>query len=156
VAQAFLGFLDREAASVGFGSRLGDAFLAFLGKHDAAFGEAEGLEARDDLEEGAEVGGAWVWAAGEFEEAQLELVLGEGEDRGLGIWECGMLRAGSEVILAGLLVLGDAVAGVELAERARADLDAEGFAGVLGGLEVGAVFAGLDERFELSGCEGGN
>jgi hypothetical protein len=58
------------------------ALVAFFGEGDAAFGhddatfgEKQRLQAGDDLEECAQVGRARVGTGGEFEKAQLELVL---------------------------------------------------------------------------------
>ena len=58
------------------------ACFAFFGDHDATFGEGEGFQAGDDLEKLLELGGVVVRAAGEFDQAELELAFGHGDGVG--------------------------------------------------------------------------
>ena len=126
--------------------------VAFFGQGDsafghdhAAFGENQGAEAGDDLEKCAQVGRARVGAGGEFEKAQLELVFGELHQFG-----GGDARGGS-VFGAGVGVVGDFVLGVNAAEGARAEFEAEELVGFGAGLLGVAFFGQGDEGVDLVG-----
>ena len=54
----------------------GEAGFFGFGELDAAFAEFDGLEAGKAVADGAEFGVVHVGAGGEFEEAELELLLG--------------------------------------------------------------------------------
>ena len=66
------------------------------------------------MADGAEFAGVHVGAAGEFEEAELELLLGQRFDGGV---------VGGFEVFAGGLVFGDLPGQGEVAEGANADLD---------------------------------
>ena len=130
---------------------------ATFGDEDAAFGQGEGFEAGDDLEEFFELAMVVVAAGGEFEKAEFELFFGGGANdlvarNGIGI----LVFVSGDDFVAGLLVIGDAVVGVEFGEAGGADFEVEVLKDFLGGFFVGGGFfaEGDDGFFGLSG-EGG-
>jgi len=78
-----------------------------------------------------------------FEEAKLELFFGQLFDGGV---------VGGFEVLASVVVFGDLPGGVEAAEGAGADLDAEFFPGETGGFEGAVLFVDEDELLFLVGC----
>jgi len=111
-----------------------------LGELEAAFAEFDGLEAGEAVGDGAEFGVVHVGAAGQLEEAELELFFGEGFDGGVVV---------GFNLFACVVVFADLPVRAEVAEGGGADLDAEFFAGVLGGLGVVHGSAEVDELLFL-------
>ena len=125
---------------------MGEAGFFGFGELNAAFAEFDGFEAGEAVADGAEFGGVHVGATGQFQEAELELLAGEVLD--------GVPVGGFEVV-AGGFVVGDLPGGAEVGEGADAEVDAEFFAGVLGGLFVGHGLAEVHELLFLGGGESG-
>jgi hypothetical protein len=152
-ANAAFDFERRDQGSWRLG--LGFALVAFFSERDAAFrhdhaafGEGKGAEAGDDLKQRTQFGRAGIGTRSEFQQAKLKLVFGELQEiRGLD-------AGGGDVFSARFSVFGDLVAGVETAERARAQLDAELFLRLETGFLVGGTFfAKCDEGLDLFGRE---
>jgi hypothetical protein len=115
---------------------------------DAAFAEFDGLEAGEAVGDGAEFGVVHVGAAGQLEEAELELFFGEGSDERAGL-EVRAGRAGGPVfgfeVLTGLFIFFDAPGGVEAREGGGANLDVEFFGGKAAGVFSIVLFVEVDE-----------
>ena len=74
---------------------------------------------------------------------------------GLGIGDLGFVGMSSDEVVDGVLVLGDLPGGVEAAEGAGADLDAEFFVGEANGVEGAVLFVDEDELLFLVGSQAG-
>ena len=134
---------------------------ATFGDEDAAFGQGEGFEAGDDLEEFFELACVVVAAGREFEEAEFELVFGFSTDD-LRAWKRGLVFVFVFILMrgddfgAGLVVFSDAVSAIEFGEAGGAEFDAEMFVDFLGSFFVGgSFFAKGDNHFFGFGREGG-
>ena len=140
----FVVFLDGEGL-LGLGVA-GEAGFFGFGELDTAFAQFDGLETGEALADGAEFGCVDVGAAGQFEEAELELLAGQVVD--------GVMVGGFEVVTGGFVV-GDLPGGAEVGEGADAEVNPEFFAGVLGGFLVGHGLAEVDELLFLGRGECG-